>query len=323
MVDEIVHGYHVDSNNVETASTFHHDHLRSVTETVDRLGAELSTTEFGPFGGILAETGNKNGNRQRYTGRELDEESGLYYYRARYYDTEVGKFITEDPIGFEAGINFYAYVNNSPIGNNDPTGHICPNCIGGAISAGFEFVDSFFIQDKSFGESSARAAAGFVIGFSTGGLNVAKNVASVVKTVGTKVFGRFSGGISRATGELAAGSAAAATGNFGNQLIGNDFNLASVDFGKVGQAAFVGAVASKIPAVRAGLNPSGLSETTKTVVDSTISGLTSSAISLGQLAIQDKGRFDLTPENPTGASGGFVIYPNKPNTNMMQRVYAK
>jgi uncharacterized protein RhaS with RHS repeats len=45
----------------------------------------------------------------QYTGREKDTESGLYYYRARYYDPELGRFISEDPIGFDGGINFYAY----------------------------------------------------------------------------------------------------------------------------------------------------------------------------------------------------------------------
>jgi len=46
----------------------------------------------------------------------------VYYYRARYYDPEIERFVSEDPLGFKAGINFYAYVNNNPINNNDPTG---------------------------------------------------------------------------------------------------------------------------------------------------------------------------------------------------------
>ncbi len=46
----------------------------------------------------------------------------MYYYRARYYDPEVGRFLTEDPLQFNAGVNFYAYVNNNPINANDPSG---------------------------------------------------------------------------------------------------------------------------------------------------------------------------------------------------------
>ena len=57
-----------------------------------------------------------------YTGREWDPESGLYYYRARYYDPKIGRFISEDPIGFGGGINFYAYVGNNPVRFIDPFG---------------------------------------------------------------------------------------------------------------------------------------------------------------------------------------------------------
>jgi RHS repeat-associated protein len=57
-----------------------------------------------------------------FTGREWDRETGLYYYRARYYDPKAGRFISEDPIGFEGGINFYAYVANRPTVFRDPDG---------------------------------------------------------------------------------------------------------------------------------------------------------------------------------------------------------
>jgi RHS repeat-associated protein len=57
-----------------------------------------------------------------YTAREYDTETGLYYYRARYYDPKAGRFITRDPIGFDGGINQYAYVSNNPINFVDPTG---------------------------------------------------------------------------------------------------------------------------------------------------------------------------------------------------------
>jgi RHS repeat-associated protein len=57
-----------------------------------------------------------------FTGREWDPETGLYYYRARYYDSRIGRFISEDPIGFAGGANFYAYVENGPTNRVDPTG---------------------------------------------------------------------------------------------------------------------------------------------------------------------------------------------------------
>ncbi len=61
--------------------------------------------------------------RFQYTGRENDSETGLYYYRARYYDPTAGRFLSEDPIGFGGkDVNFYRYVSNQPTGSDDPFG---------------------------------------------------------------------------------------------------------------------------------------------------------------------------------------------------------
>ncbi len=56
----------------------------------------------------------------RYTGKDYDAEAGLYYFNARWYDAELGRFTTEDPI--KDGTNWYAYVNNGPLNATDPTG---------------------------------------------------------------------------------------------------------------------------------------------------------------------------------------------------------
>ena len=61
------------------------------------------------------------GNALQYTGRENDD-TGLYYYRARYYDPALKRFITSDPIGLRGGLNTYAYVLNSPLRFVDPAG---------------------------------------------------------------------------------------------------------------------------------------------------------------------------------------------------------
>ena len=60
-----------------------------------------------------------------HTAREFDWESGLYYYRARYYDLNVGRFLTEDPMRYRSGGDFYTYVSNNPIRYTDPQG-ACP-----------------------------------------------------------------------------------------------------------------------------------------------------------------------------------------------------
>jgi RHS repeat-associated protein len=74
---------------------------------------------FDSFGNITNSTGTLT-NPLRYTGREFDSETALYYYRARYYDPSTGRFLSEDPIGFEGDTNFYRYVFNDPIVESDP-----------------------------------------------------------------------------------------------------------------------------------------------------------------------------------------------------------
>src|SRR5262249_15886573 len=70
------------------------------------------------------------GGRTRFgfTGREQDESTRLVYYRARWLDPLQGRFLREDPIGFQGGMNFYEYVNNNPININDPLGLIGNSC---------------------------------------------------------------------------------------------------------------------------------------------------------------------------------------------------
>jgi RHS repeat-associated protein len=61
-------------------------------------------------------------NPLQFNGRDHDAETGLRYYRARYYDPAIGRFINEDPIGFSGGTNFYAFVHNGPTNMTDPSG---------------------------------------------------------------------------------------------------------------------------------------------------------------------------------------------------------
>ncbi|MBI9100623.1 MAG: RHS repeat-associated core domain-containing protein, partial [Spirochaetaceae bacterium] len=55
-----------------------------------------------------------------YTGKKIDRDTGLYYFNARWYDAELGRFITEDPI--KDGINWFGYANQNPLTFIDPTG---------------------------------------------------------------------------------------------------------------------------------------------------------------------------------------------------------
>jgi RHS repeat-associated protein len=99
------------------------DHLGSVRDVIDNSGSVRNHISYDSFGNITAQTDSSVVFRYRYTGREFDKESGQYYYRSRYFDPSVGKFISEDRIGFAGGdLNLSRYVWNSPILRTDPSG---------------------------------------------------------------------------------------------------------------------------------------------------------------------------------------------------------
>ena len=103
-------------------SYFHADGLGSITSLSNSAGTLANTYTYDSYGNLTASTGSLV-NSFRYTGRESDAETGLYYYRARYYDPTVGRFVSSDPIGFGGMTsNFYAYVANDPQDSWDPLG---------------------------------------------------------------------------------------------------------------------------------------------------------------------------------------------------------
>jgi RHS repeat-associated protein len=96
------------------------DQLGSTRALTKGLGEELVAYDYDPYGGSVASSLQIK-NAYQFTGRERDD-TGLYYYRARYYDPAMGRFISEDPIGMAAGLNTYAYVNGKPLLFTDTSG---------------------------------------------------------------------------------------------------------------------------------------------------------------------------------------------------------
>ena len=107
---------------VTASQTYYYlyDALGSVTDIVSGDEILLESYTYKAFG--LADNEGVIGNSYLFTGREWEPETGLYYYRARYYDPETGRFISADPLGFNAGMNFYTYVFNNPVNRIDPSG---------------------------------------------------------------------------------------------------------------------------------------------------------------------------------------------------------
>ncbi len=120
--------------SLDTTYYYYYDGLKSVTAMTDSLGNVVQTYNYDSFGKIVNQTGTVE-NSITYTGREIDQETGLYFYRARYMDSSTGRFLQQDPIGFDGGVNFYAYVFNNPINRIDPSGlkpcTKCDDCPGG------------------------------------------------------------------------------------------------------------------------------------------------------------------------------------------------
>src|SRR5262249_40888570 len=98
------------------------DHLGSVRDLENgsnqAVGDHLDYDGFGD----VTDTVSSYGDRYKYTAREWDGNTGLQYNRARYYDSRIGRWINQDPMGFGAGDdNLYRYVGNDPLNSTDPT----------------------------------------------------------------------------------------------------------------------------------------------------------------------------------------------------------
>lgn len=99
---------------------YHFDGLGSVVALTGVLGDIVEIYGYDPYG--FTDSPSVVGNPYLYTGRQYDSETGLYYYRARYYDPALARFLQVDPIGYLGGMNLYAYCGNTPVNLDDPSG---------------------------------------------------------------------------------------------------------------------------------------------------------------------------------------------------------
>ncbi len=102
------------------------NHLGSASLELDEQAQIISYEEYAPYGSstyqaVRSQT--ETAKRYRYTGKERDEESGLYYHGARYYAPWLGRWMSPDPMGLIAGLGLYRYAHSDPVGYLDSSGH--------------------------------------------------------------------------------------------------------------------------------------------------------------------------------------------------------
>lgn len=127
-LDEVL--LQVTSGGVKTY--FHHDQQLSVIASSNASGTVTNKYAYSPFGESAALVGTSHG----YTGQRYEPESGLYYYKNRYYSPKLGRFLQPDPIGYMGGFNLYAYAANSPTNFTDPLGLVPPSAGPEPVSGG-------------------------------------------------------------------------------------------------------------------------------------------------------------------------------------------
>jgi len=117
---------------------YHGDHLGSTHIVTNASGAVVESVAYLPYGETQSKTG--SGSNYLYTDQELDPESGLYYYDARYYSPEIMRFVEPDSVIQDLynpqNLNRYSYVLNNPIKYTDPTGHIIPLLFAALVVGG-------------------------------------------------------------------------------------------------------------------------------------------------------------------------------------------
>jgi len=116
-----------------TSNTYYYiiDHVGTVHAVTDSSGAVVESYRYSPYGKVL-EIFDKNGNnistsaignRILFQGREYDWDTGFYYFRARWYDPDTGRWFSKDPTGINGGFNqYYVFCGNNPVMLRDPLG---------------------------------------------------------------------------------------------------------------------------------------------------------------------------------------------------------
>ncbi|AOX99689.1 RHS repeat-associated core domain-containing protein [Jeongeupia sp. USM3] len=131
------------SNNQTVVAYYHGDELPKPLQATDKAGNIIWAANYNAFGLATITTPAASAEHPTITsnlrlpGQYWDDETGLHYNFHRYYDPNTGRYVTMDPVGFDGGINKYAYVSGNPVSGRDPQGLCLEDlCVGEAIAYG-------------------------------------------------------------------------------------------------------------------------------------------------------------------------------------------
>jgi RHS repeat-associated protein len=347
--DELLASWVLDASGKDTPSIYLHNHLNSVTTTTQADGTPSQIQRFSAFGQqqtLPGTTSATTTNRLMYTGRELDDDSGLYYYRARWYDPSTGRFISEDPIGFQGGVNLYGYVGNNPLNANDASGLVESNLIPGygQIKAAYKWFTANKDREAQItvgvsgilgGGFPVGIPAGFVggganIGFTSRGQFFVQGVAT--GSLGVGMFGGIGvqGGTSYSNAPTPSGMSVAQSFqsdfNFGaGTVYGGSFQIAQD--GGTGLGAAPPGRLGRV-GLGAGLQISAGITQTVTYATPPLFGNSQQTIGISSQPTTPAqwnlpSNFSFNDYIGGAAAGGHVLYPNNPGNNTAISVYKK
>jgi RHS repeat-associated protein len=245
---------------------YHPDNLGSSQLMTDRDGDVVQQYGYTPFG----KENYKNNTlafsvSSRYTGQTLDEETGLYYYGARYYDPELARFIQADSaipdLEFSQAYNRYAYVYNNPLKFSDPTGQlpflVAAALIGAAVGGG-----SAAAAGGNFGDILKGAFIGALTSVISAGVAAAVGEMAVVA------------GCSATAGSVAGAVAGFAASYGANGLVSGDWHFTIMDAVNLGIAVWSACQVDPRPGAEATLGEGNGQSLQKTSGDSGTGGVT-------------------------------------------------